>query len=121
MENSIHLSPDQLQALQQGDAINVREAGIECVLLRADIFERIKAVVPEDSWTPEEMRALAEALDEPRWMTQTRGRRVLSSFARRTIGLAKVRLAKLDNTLQVGTSTGQIRCLKTHAKPSAAG
>jgi hypothetical protein len=65
MENDMHLSPDQLRSLQHGDAIHVCEAGIECVLVRADIFERIKAARSDDEWTPEEMRALAErSLDD---------------------------------------------------------
>jgi hypothetical protein len=65
MENEMHLSPDQLQSLQHGDPIRVREAGIECVLVRADIFERIKRARLDDDWTPEEMRALAErSLDD---------------------------------------------------------
>jgi hypothetical protein len=65
MDNDTHLSPDQLQSLQRGDAIHVQEAGIECVLVRADIFERIKAAINGDDWTSEEMRALAvRSLDD---------------------------------------------------------
>ena len=65
MANDLHLSPDQLQSLQHGDAVLVREAGIECVLVRADIFERIKAGLSNDDWTHDEMRALAErSLDD---------------------------------------------------------
>jgi hypothetical protein len=60
MEGNMHLSPDQLKSLQHGDPIRLREAGIECVLIRADIYERVQAALAGDDWTPDEMRALAE-------------------------------------------------------------
>jgi hypothetical protein len=54
------LSHEQLQSLKQGNAIPVREAGIECVLVRADIYERVQGASAGDEWTADELRSLAQ-------------------------------------------------------------
>lgn len=55
----MNLSMDQRTSLENGDPVIVQEDGLECVILRADVFKQLKAVGFDD-WTPDEMRAIAE-------------------------------------------------------------
>ena len=52
------LTAEQEQALQSGQALQVRVAGAECILLRKDVYERGEAV-DFSPWTPEEIDLLA--------------------------------------------------------------
>ena len=49
MKESVSLSTEHRQALQEGQPIAVTEAAtqIECVVLRADVFEQIKKLLPD--------------------------------------------------------------------------
>jgi hypothetical protein len=69
----MHLTSEQEQAIQKGQAIQVDIAGTPCVLLRKDIYDRDETV-DFSPWTPEEMDLLAaetadllagDGLDEP--------------------------------------------------------
>jgi hypothetical protein len=60
MELQVHLSGEQLQSLQNGDSVQIEDAGLKCVILRADVFEKIKALVfDEADLSDDELRALA--------------------------------------------------------------
>ena len=48
METAVNLSPEQRHALEQGEAVPVTVEQTECVLLRRDIYERVKKVVQCD-------------------------------------------------------------------------
>ena len=48
------LSNDEIQALDQGDAVSIVVDGRECVVLRRDIYDRVKRVVEYDEMNPEE-------------------------------------------------------------------
>ncbi len=49
MTESVNLSTEHRQALQQGQPVAVTEAAtqIECVVLRADVFEQIRKLLPD--------------------------------------------------------------------------
>lgn len=59
MNHATNLSTDQIRSLANGDPIPVMEAGLECVLIRADIYDQLKEIVG-DEWTTDELRALAQ-------------------------------------------------------------
>lgn len=48
MTAEFHLTPEQQALLQQGDAVPVQEAAtrLDCVVLRADVFDQVKALLP---------------------------------------------------------------------------
>jgi hypothetical protein len=50
----MNLTNDQIQALDHGDAVPVLVDGRECVVLRRDIFDRVKGVIEYDEMSPEE-------------------------------------------------------------------
>jgi hypothetical protein len=54
----MNLSIDQRSSLVKGEPVRVEENGLECVIVRADVFEQISNH-GTDAWTPEEMRLLA--------------------------------------------------------------
>lgn len=57
------LSADQLTAIKHGEAVRVREEGLECVVLLADVYEQSCAKPYDDSeWSEEEMAQLAERM-----------------------------------------------------------
>jgi hypothetical protein len=56
----MNLSSDQLRSLEHGDPVRVNEAGIDCILVRADVFDQIKRALSFDEWSDDEMRAIAE-------------------------------------------------------------
>ena len=49
MKESVTLSTEHRQALQQGQTVAVTEqtTQLECVVLRADVFEQIKKLLPD--------------------------------------------------------------------------
>jgi hypothetical protein len=56
----IELTDEQRDAVQNGEAIRVRENGHEFVLLRSDVYDRLLQEEYDDSpWTDEEMELLA--------------------------------------------------------------
>ena len=65
MAESLTLSPEHQKALQQGESVPVIETGtqIECVLVRADVYHRIKKLLPD--FDPRETYpALDEVMEE---------------------------------------------------------
>ena len=65
----MNLSMDQKQALQQGNAVPVVVETTDCVLLRRDIFDRVKALLYDDSeWTHDDLRKqLARSYEGSGW------------------------------------------------------
>jgi hypothetical protein len=55
----IELSHEQRQAISQGESIRVSDNGLECVVIRADVFDKFKAY-DDSEWTDGEMDLLAE-------------------------------------------------------------
>ena len=55
------LTQEQIKAIQHGDPVRIKsaEVGAECVLLRADVYERVRAVL-EDGLSMEQVAALVE-------------------------------------------------------------
>ena len=57
----VDLNRDELGALEKGEPVPCVLGSTECVVLRRDVFERMRRVAYDDSeWTAEEMIALAE-------------------------------------------------------------
>ena len=63
------LTKEQLAALRSGESVPWTEEGTALVILRADIFERLRSSLYDDSpWSNEEMDALAaEDADRLGW------------------------------------------------------
>jgi hypothetical protein len=65
----MNLTPEQTQALLQGQPVSVTLAGRECVLLSRDSFEQLKKgstgePLDYEPWTKEEMDLLADEAAE---------------------------------------------------------
>jgi hypothetical protein len=54
----MNLSFDQRSSLEKGEPVRVEENGLECVIVRAGVFEHISNHAKDD-WTTEEMWPLA--------------------------------------------------------------
>jgi hypothetical protein len=55
----MHLSEQQMTALRNGEAVRTRDNDLECVVMRADIYDRVKQLLYDDSdWTDDELRRL---------------------------------------------------------------
>jgi hypothetical protein len=59
------LSADQVQALANGEAVPVQVDGTSCVLLREDIFERVKAILDVETAYPLIDETFREGWDAP--------------------------------------------------------
>jgi hypothetical protein len=58
--NAMQLTQEQLEAVRNGESVRLNEGGTDLVVLRADVFERLRDLVYDDSpWTDEEMDLLA--------------------------------------------------------------
>ena len=55
----MNLSSDQFRLLADGNPVRVSEQGLECVVVRSDVYEQLQMAVAEE-WTPDEMRRIAE-------------------------------------------------------------
>ena len=56
----LDLTPEQQQSVTSGDAVPVVVNDTECIVVRKDVFERMKHIACDDSeWTVEEMAASA--------------------------------------------------------------
>jgi hypothetical protein len=56
----MQLNREQLEAVRSGASVRLNEGGTELVVLRADVFERLRGLLYDDSpWTDEEMDLLA--------------------------------------------------------------
>jgi hypothetical protein len=56
----IELTEEQRRAVQEGEAVRIAagKLGIECVLIRADVYARVHALLSAGRLTPEEQRSL---------------------------------------------------------------
>ncbi len=54
----MNLTVEQRESLSRGNAVAVEADGLQCVIVRADVFERIANYCDGD-WTDDEMRLLA--------------------------------------------------------------
>jgi hypothetical protein len=56
----MQLTDKQLEAIRSGGTLRLTEAGTDLVVVRADLFERLRESLYDDSpWTDEEMDLLA--------------------------------------------------------------
>lgn len=54
------LNSEQLAAVRKGESVRVNEHGTELVVVRADVFDRLRQALYDDTpWTDEEMDLLA--------------------------------------------------------------
>ncbi len=60
----MNLTNEQLAAIKKGDAVSIDIDHTECVLIRRDMYEKVKKAVEYDdsTWTGEEMEGLAEGM-----------------------------------------------------------
>lgn len=65
----MELTKEQWQAVCGGESVRLNEAGTDLVIVRADIFERLRGLLYDDgSWSEEEMdRLAAEDADALGW------------------------------------------------------
>jgi hypothetical protein len=65
----MQLTQDQLETIRSGHAVRMVELGTEVVVVRADVFANLQALMYDDSgWTDEEMAILAaEDADRLGW------------------------------------------------------
>jgi hypothetical protein len=55
----MHLSEEQMTALRNGEAVRTRDNDLECVVMRADIYDRVRQLLYDDSnWTDDDLRRL---------------------------------------------------------------
>ena len=56
----MQLTQEQWQALHEGQSVHFHEEGTDFVVVRADVFERLRQIIYDDTpWTDEEMDILA--------------------------------------------------------------
>ena len=56
----MELTREQLDAVQSGESVRIKESGTDLVVLRADVFERMRDLLYDAGpWTDEEMDLLA--------------------------------------------------------------
>lgn len=56
----MQFTPEQWEAVQRGESVRLHEAGTELVILRADVFERLRGLRYDESpWSDDEMDLLA--------------------------------------------------------------
>ncbi len=54
------MTKEQLEAVRSGVSVRLKEEGTDMVVLRADLFERLRGLLYDDSpWTDDEMDLLA--------------------------------------------------------------
>ena len=65
----MNLTAPQKAAVRNGEAVRVREEELDCVLLRADVYDRLKHLLyDEGDWTDQELRrALAKSAEANGW------------------------------------------------------
>ena len=63
----MNLTSDQRSAIETTGSVSVSVDGLECVLVRSDLFDRVRSLLGDD-WTHEEMlTALAGSFVENGW------------------------------------------------------
>lgn len=67
MEESVTLNAEHRKALQQGETVSVIETGtqIECVVVRADVFNRFRRLLPD--FDPREAYPAADEVMKEDW------------------------------------------------------
>jgi hypothetical protein len=64
IENDMNLSHEQMQALDSGQAVPVTIDGKRCVVVREEVYDRVKRVIDYGEMDPEEAYpAILEAWD----------------------------------------------------------
>ena len=65
----MNLTTRQKSAVRNGEAVRVRHEGLDCVVLRADVYDRLKHLLYDDGdWTDEELRRrLATSAEANGW------------------------------------------------------
>jgi hypothetical protein len=65
----MHITKEQLETVRHGAALRINEEGTDLVLMRADVFERLReASIDTSPWADEEMDLLAaEDADSLGW------------------------------------------------------
>jgi hypothetical protein len=61
----MNLTARQISAVQNGEAVRVREEDLECVVLRADVYDRLKHLLYDDGdWSDDQLRRMLAASAE---------------------------------------------------------
>jgi hypothetical protein len=64
----MNLSANERESLERGDPVRVAENGLDCVIVRADVYERITNVVNGDSTQIEDrLAAIWSDVPESAW------------------------------------------------------
>jgi hypothetical protein len=65
----MQLSEEQKTALRNGEAVRTCEKDLECVVMRADVYDRVKQLLYDDGdWTDDELRrVLAKSAEANGW------------------------------------------------------
>ena len=65
----MNLTEQQKLAVRKGEAVRVQEEELECVVVRADVYDRLKHLPYDDSdWTADELRLmLARSAEANGW------------------------------------------------------
>jgi hypothetical protein len=65
----MNLTEQQKEAVRNGEAVRVRDDGLECVVVRADVYDRVRQLLYADTdWTDDELRnALAKSAEANGW------------------------------------------------------
>jgi len=59
---------EQREAIEQAGSVAVTIDGIDCIVLRADVFDQVRAVLPDDL-NHDELRAmLAHSAENSEWL-----------------------------------------------------
>ena len=63
------LSSDERISLQNGEVLRLHENGLECVVVRADVYDRVKMWMFDDTeWTEQDLKsALARSAEANGW------------------------------------------------------
>lgn len=65
----MNLTAGQKTAVRSGEAVRVRDGELDCVVLRADVYDRLKHMLYDDGdWTDKELRqTLAMSAEANGW------------------------------------------------------
>ena len=65
----MNLTVPEKSAVRNGEAVRVREDGLECVVLRADVYDRLRHLLYDDGeWTDKDLRRiLAKSAEVNGW------------------------------------------------------
>ena len=65
----MNLTEQQKVAVRSGEAVRVRDDNLECVVVRADVYDRVRELLCADTdWTDDELRrALVKSAEANGW------------------------------------------------------